>query len=342
MTIATEIARIQGNIEDAYNACAAKGATMPVTNNSASLVNTIDSISGGGDSDEVVGKYMVVNGVAVPQNNSLTNRFDGIIEIKDYTLSGLFVGKNNFNTGVAFPDLVTVGNYAMMNCFRYCQNITSALFPNVAYVGTNSFNSCFSNCPKINIVDFSNLHHVNGVNAMVYAFANSGVSSNNVFPNLEDVSNVEAMQSCFLNCQNLTSFTFPSLTLGRGMAGMFTSCKNLTDLSFPSLINVVTMGFSGLCRDCSNLVNVSFPNLTTLLSESLDQTFWNCTSLKTLSFPSLTNVLTQGSYTPFPYMLYGCTDVTVHFPAAMQSVIGSWSVVLGGFSGTNTTVLFDL
>ena len=52
MTIASEIARIQGNIADAYNACAAKGATMPVTNNSASLANTIDSITaGGGDFD---------------------------------------------------------------------------------------------------------------------------------------------------------------------------------------------------------------------------------------------------------------------------------------------------
>lgn len=52
MTIASEIQRIQGNIADAYNSCAAKGATMPVTNNSASLAATIDTITaGGGDFD---------------------------------------------------------------------------------------------------------------------------------------------------------------------------------------------------------------------------------------------------------------------------------------------------
>ena len=35
MTIASEIQRIQGNISDAYNSCAAKDATMPVVQNSA-------------------------------------------------------------------------------------------------------------------------------------------------------------------------------------------------------------------------------------------------------------------------------------------------------------------
>jgi len=41
-------------------------------------------------------------------------------------------------------------------------------------------------------------------------------------------------------------------------------------------------------------------------------------------------------------MLSGCSNVTVHFPSNLQSVIGSWYDVQNGFGGTNTTVLFDL
>jgi hypothetical protein len=59
-----------------------------------------------------------------------------------------------------------------------------------------------------------------------------------------------------------------------------------------------------------------------------------------ISFPSLSNL---GNYTnQFDDMLDSCSDVTVHFPAALQSVIGSWASVQNGFGGTNTTVLFDL
>lgn len=48
MSIASEITRINNNIAAAYTSCNAKGATMPVTQNSANLADCIDSISGGG------------------------------------------------------------------------------------------------------------------------------------------------------------------------------------------------------------------------------------------------------------------------------------------------------
>ena len=47
MTIASEIQRIQTNIANAYDALEAKGATMPVTENTDNLVTTINTISGG-------------------------------------------------------------------------------------------------------------------------------------------------------------------------------------------------------------------------------------------------------------------------------------------------------
>ena len=53
MSIASEITRINTNIAAAYTACSDKGATMPQTQNSANLADTIDSIpSGGGTLEE--------------------------------------------------------------------------------------------------------------------------------------------------------------------------------------------------------------------------------------------------------------------------------------------------
>ena len=48
MSIASEINRIKSNIADAYDEAEAKGATMPATENSANLADTIAAISGGG------------------------------------------------------------------------------------------------------------------------------------------------------------------------------------------------------------------------------------------------------------------------------------------------------
>jgi hypothetical protein len=48
LSIASEISRINHNIAAAYTACSEKGATMPVTENSDNLADTIATISGGG------------------------------------------------------------------------------------------------------------------------------------------------------------------------------------------------------------------------------------------------------------------------------------------------------
>lgn len=48
MSIASEISRIKTNIAAAYDEAEAKGATMPATENSANLADTIATISGGG------------------------------------------------------------------------------------------------------------------------------------------------------------------------------------------------------------------------------------------------------------------------------------------------------
>ena len=52
MSVASEIERIKGNIASAYTAASGKGATMPDVQNSANLAGCIDTITGGGATDE--------------------------------------------------------------------------------------------------------------------------------------------------------------------------------------------------------------------------------------------------------------------------------------------------
>lgn len=52
MSVASEIERIKGNIASAYTSASGKGATMPDVQNSANLAGCIDTIAGGGATDE--------------------------------------------------------------------------------------------------------------------------------------------------------------------------------------------------------------------------------------------------------------------------------------------------
>lgn len=76
MTIASEIQRIKNNIADAYGAAEAKGATMPVIENSNNLATTIESITAGGTSE--VMKSLLALDAAVKGGAEMTEEELGI------------------------------------------------------------------------------------------------------------------------------------------------------------------------------------------------------------------------------------------------------------------------
>lgn len=112
--------------------------------------------------------------------------------------------------------------------------------------------------------------------------------------------------------------------------------------SFPDLTTLnKTRSLSYAFSNATNLTSVSFPKLATISGNSAMAAAFLGTALTSLSFPALTSV--GSSYTnQFNNMLSDVENCTVHFPAAMESVIGDWASVKAGFGGTNTTVLFDL
>lgn len=129
-----------------------------------------------------------------------------------------------------------------------------------------------------------------------------------------------------------------------GLYYAFYNCLGLTSVDLSSLTTISgNNAFTSAFRKCENLTNVDFSNLRTISgSYALRLAFMDCYELLILSFPSLTSTSFGSRTNQFTEMLSGIDNCVVHFPSNLQSVIGSWDDVLGGFGGNNTTVLFDL
>ena len=114
-----------------------------------------------------------------------------------------------------------------------------------------------------------------------------------------------------------------------------------SEIDFSSIESITTSSVFAWAFGYTNFAGiVRFTNLSTLASQALEASF-AYTGVSEIYFNSLTSNSFDGVYV-FMDMLLGVDGCTVHFPSNLESVIGGWSDVLSGFSGTNTTVLFDL
>lgn len=185
--------------------------------------------------------------------------------------------------------------------------------------------------------------------ALYYKFCNYSDITSVSFPDLENVTGYSALVRAFY-CPEfnglLTSVSLPKLktvTSGDALYGIFGGQISLKSLSLPEL-TTATGGYclANLCYYCENLSSISLPKLENIQNYNILHNAFTKTKLTSLSFPALKST-SFGNYTSqFDYMLYGVNGCTVHFPSNLQSIIGSWSSVTAGFSGTNTIVLFDL
>ena len=213
-------------------------------------------------------------------------------------------------------------------------------------------------CKNIATVDLSSLQTISGDNSCYYMFCcDSGTTTpasewlNRAYTGALDLSSLTTISGSsatfmmFAGWINMTSVDLSSLTTVSGSycGAMFRNCTSLSSIDLSSLTTISgNMAWSGNFS-YAGLINVSFPVLSTLTgSQALYQCFYKCTSLQHVYFYAL-HSSSFGSYTDqFNAMLAQCSNVTVHFPSNLQSTIASWSSVTNGFSGTNTTVLFDL
>lgn len=244
-------------------------------------------------------------------SNDVFNKYNGFI--LSNAVGAIFINAESLTT--------VSGANAFYNTFANYNGITEFNLPNLTTVsGTQSFADCCNGC--------------------------TGLTTFNL-PSLTTISGTTALQTCCKNCTNLTNVNLSSLTTISSINGLraaFLGCKKLVSVDLSSLQTISgTDGLRNAFGDCVKLTSVDLSSLANITGQTcLKYLFENCTLFKNLSFPALKST-SFGSYTDqFDNMLSGCTGVTVHFPSNLQSVIGSWTSVTNGFSGTNTTVLFDL
>lgn len=187
-----------------------------------------------------------------------------------------------------------------------------------------------------------------GPYTLYYSFYGSTALTSADLSGVVNITGEYALNGAFFGCTNLSSLNLENLTAIRGSASCAAMCRGCTslvscDLSRLQEISAASV-FSTTFFGCTNIESMSFDNLTTITANSVfNSTFRECTNLHSLYFPSLTTLAdTSINNNYFTNMLLGCSNVNVHFPAAMKSIIKNFSATQNGYKGTNTTILYDL
>lgn len=163
-----------------------------------------------------------------------------------------------------------------------------------------------------------------------------------------DLSSVKSIGSyglcyAFAGCANLQIIDLSNLEniSDYGLYEAFSGSR-LTSINLGAVTDIGSYGLYSAFYEAEDLSSVDLGNLFTIGLRGLEQAFARCTELTSLSFPSLNSNSFGNTTNIFHDMCQYISGCTVHFPSNLESVIGGWSDVLGGFGGMNTTVLFDL
>lgn len=275
-------------------------------------------------------------------------------EVEDDTLS--FMDTFSFTLPSNITDL---GDYALYECFwSLYQNANSVLTSlNLSSLKHASGVYCCASIaefsPYLAEVRLDNLEDVTGYSAFSNAFSGNpySVASRPIFtsvslPKLVIISSDYAFNNAFKYNSALLSFDMGKVEVISGRAAcyrMLEGCSSLTSVDVSKVeeitgINALAYAFSG----CTALTTLSFNSLRVLTGDTALERCFSNSGITSLYFSALTSNSFGENTSQFNNMLRGCTNVTVHFPSNLQSVIGSWTSVASGFGGTNTTILYDL
>lgn len=198
-------------------------------------------------------------------------------------------------------------------------------------------------------IDWPDVTSINCGNfGLTNAFNNSAITKFSL-PNLIlSTTQASNLLQCCRGCTSLTTVDLSSLQEAKSTGGLsyaFYGCTNLTSVNMQNLETIEGNNAFNYTFYNTGLTSFRFQKLKSISHGSgflytvMDCSFGGTTPITSLYFDALETVARQEN---LQNMLSGVTGCTVHFPAALQSTIGSWTSVTNGFGGTNTTVLFDL
>lgn len=272
--------------------------------------------------------------------------FDNLLQI---TGAESFSHTFSYASGIVncvFPSVVSItGNLAFSGCFERVSSLTSCTFPSLTTVGSYAFYYAFTRT-NLTTVDFSKITTIGGSYGFGNAFEYTPLTIMNWFPNLETVTGNNVFAFAFRYCNNLTTADFAKLTTLTGfqcLGGMFMNCDYLTTVYLKELTTLTGQAALGSgFRQCSRLKELKFPSLHIANSHQAFENMCEGNSNMTVWFFAFTPNSFGTQTSQFYQMFRSGSNNTVHFPISIQSVIGSWSDIVNGCSGTNTSVLFDI
>ena len=344
----------QGDLQNAFNGCTA--LTTVKLSNDTKLYSCNQAFDGCTSLTTVTGKITAIK-------NSCSNLFYNCAELVGIDLSGLtsityslisaFSGCTKLGTATnGLLDLHNVttiqgSSDLLSSAFANCKGITSVDLSGLTTAtrsgGSSSnglFKQTFNTCSNLVSVDISSLTNIgNGVFNQTF----NGCTALTTI-DLRNVKTISSANLWFANLSALANVNLYNLEVCGGFNQTFTNDTSLLNLDLGRLVCVTGVNCLNETFRQSGITNLDLSSLKNFNSSGTLwlYCFYKCTNLQNLAFPAFTSSTVSSRTTMFQDMLYGLTDVVVHFPSNLQSIMSSWADVVNGFGGTNTTVLFDL
>ena len=341
MTIASEITRIKTNIENAYTALEAKGATIPSEKNSANLASTVNTITGGGSSNWL--SYVALNNnfelINSPSYSGTEYTFpDGVTSCGITTLMQEMEQKMQ-EMETEYQSKVAEINNSSLSEEEKEEQLNALEIEYEAIQGniTNSFNFKFYTLTVLymnrfnhsSIVTF-NSNELNDFVPGLLPFKVEYVSLPNVTTAPLGISIAgKSIHIKELSAPALEEISLPNFFEGgsleklylnpqgtwRSCKFMCSGCTNLTEATVPPIPDMRSTNnyLTNLFENCTKLTDTCgiFSGITTIPSfvtdsYGLSYTFSGCTSLTSTGLDNVTSI---GSY-GLSHTFSGCTSLT--------------------------------
>lgn len=290
----TERQRIAANIADAYDEAEAKGATMPATENSANLAQTVASIPTGSTPTL---QSKTVTPTTSQQSVTPDSGYDGLsdVTVNATPLEAKTVTPTS-QQQVVTPTAPNIGlSSVTVGAAPTPTLITKQISANGTYTAADDDADGYSEV-TVAVEDASKE-------------ALNGIISRDLTEIVSEATQIG--NYAFYFWASLTSGSFPNVTsVG---AAAFYGCSALSNISIPSARTIYTSAF----RNCTSLAKILLPNATTINRLAFD----GCTDLTTLILKERAT-LNDGNAIPTQTIVY-----VKNSDLAWYSTATNWSAI---------------